>query len=132
MYRIAVCEDAPVTYLGTFYLGEIATGADDEFVGAAMSFIASDSYSTGNDKLFSIQLAPTSDPTKFLGFIEVNVGNMNDKEQVTGVYAQKETSGKGDLDYLPGLNELLVALSGTENFAVAAWTCPSTRTRARC
>ena len=84
-------------------------GEDDEFVYVALRLVSTDNYSTGDSKMFRIQITPTADPTKFLGFIEVNVGNMNDKDQVTGVYAQTDTSGKGDLDYKPGLNELMVA-----------------------
>ena len=80
----------------------------DQFFGAALNLVAGDSFSEANEKLFRIQLAPTSDPTKFLGLIQVNVGNMHDKDQVTGVNAQTETNGKQDLDYTPGLSEMLV------------------------
>ncbi|MBE6930897.1 MAG: S-layer homology domain-containing protein, partial [Ruminococcaceae bacterium] len=80
----------------------------DEFVNIAMNLVAGDSYSTGDKKAFSIQLAPTSDPTKFLGFIEVNIGNMRDKDQVTGVYAPSSESGDSDLDYMPGAGEMML------------------------
>jgi len=80
----------------------------DEFVNIAMNLVASDEYSTGDSKLFNIQLAPTTDPTKFVGFIEVNVGNVAEKDQVTGIYANKNTSGESDFDYAPGLSEAMV------------------------
>jgi len=81
----------------------------DKFVNVALDLVAGDSYSTGDDKLFRIQLTPTSDPSKFLGFIEANVGNMRDKDQVTGVYAPGSESGDQDLDYVPGLSEIMTA-----------------------
>ena len=96
---------------GKFVATDGSTAAEmdsgDEFVDLALWLVSSGNYSTGDDKLFRIQITPTADPTKFLGFIEVNIGNMNDKDQVTGVYAQTDTSGKGDLDKTPGLNELM-------------------------
>lgn len=79
----------------------------DQFVNIALNLVSSDSYTTGDSSMFSMQLAPTSDPTKFLGFIEVNIGNMSDEDQVTGVYANGDNSGEEDWDYSPGLSELL-------------------------
>lgn len=79
--------------------------ASDEYVNVLLSLAADDEYTTSDDKLFSIQLAPTSDPTKFLGFIEVNVGNMSDQEQVTGIYA---TESQEDFDHTPGLSEVMM------------------------
>ncbi len=87
----------------------------DMFVNIALDMVAGDSYSTGDNKAFRIQLAPTSDPTKFLGFIEVNVGNMRDKDQVTGIYAPGSSTGERDVDYMPGLNELMV-MAGKRSF----------------
>ncbi|MEG1578511.1 MAG: hypothetical protein RR336_07080, partial [Oscillospiraceae bacterium] len=92
-------------------LGEAAgTGASsmdfgDEFVNIALSLAAGDSYTTGDKKLFQIQLAPTSDPTKFLGFIQMNVGNM--ENNITGIYADSE-SRKSDFGYVPGPTGLMV------------------------
>jgi len=79
----------------------------DIFVSAALELVAGDSYSTSEDKLFRIQIAPTSDPTKFLGFIEANVGNIRDKDQVTGIYAPGSSPGDEDIDYVPGLSEIM-------------------------
>ncbi len=84
----------------------------DQFVNVAMNFVATDSYSTGDSKLFSIQISPTSDPTKFLGFIEVNVGNMDEEEepeQIFFVPTQFTSDEYGtDVGYTPGLNELML------------------------
>jgi len=85
-----------------------AMGFGDKFVNIALNIVSSEKYSTGDDKLLSIQLAPTNDPTKFLGFIEVNVGNIRDKNQVTGIYAPSSESGEQDIDYAPGLNEAML------------------------
>ena len=85
----------------------------DEFVNIALNLVASDSYTAPQGKMFSLRIAPTNDPTKFLGLMEANLGNMSDKDQVTGVYAGADTSGKSDLDYTPGLSELMT-LTGTK------------------
>ncbi len=86
----------------------------DEFVNIALNLVASDSYTERQGSMFSLRIAPTNDPTKFLGLMEANLGNMSDKDQVTGVYAGADTSGKSDLDYTPGLSELLT-LTGEKN-----------------
>lgn len=97
-----------LTNMGGFVGTEASTdslGIGDQFVSMLLRLVSSDQYTTGDDKLFSIQLAATSDPTKFLGFIEVNIGNMSDQDQVTGVYA---TGSQEDLDYAPGLAEVMM------------------------
>lgn len=91
-------------YAGTS--APITMDGKDAFVDTLLNLVADDDYTTGNDKLFSIQIAPTEDPTKFLGFIEANIGNMSDKDQVTGVYAQPGQTE--DFDYTPGLAEVLM------------------------
>lgn len=79
----------------------------DEYVGKALEFLSDEEYTKDDDKAFQLQLAPTSDPTKFMGFISVNLGTMNDSEQVTGVYGEAAT-GDADFDYTPGFRELMV------------------------
>lgn len=79
----------------------------DEYVGKALEFLSDEEYTKADDKAFQLQLAPTSDPTKFMGFISVNLGTMNDSEQVTGVYGEAAT-GNADFDYTPGFRELMV------------------------
>ena len=75
--------------------------------------MANDSYTKPDGSLFSLRLAPTNDPTKFLGLMEVNVGNMSDKDQVTGVYAGAN-GAQSDFDYTPGLSEILT-MTGEKN-----------------
>lgn len=77
----------------------------DKFVNVALSLAAGGTYTTGSDKAFEIQLVPTQDPTKFLGLIEVNVGNM--QNNVTGVYADS-VSRDEKLSYMPGIKEMMV------------------------
>ena len=83
-------------------------GKADRFFNAALNLVAGDSYSAENEGLFRIQLVPTKDAAKFLGFISVNVGNMSE-DQVSGVYTSDDTSGKNNLEYTPGLSEMMVA-----------------------
>lgn len=83
-------------------------GSADQFFNIALDLVASDNYSAESEGLFRIQLAPTKDATKFLGFISVNVGNMSE-DQVSGVYTSDNTSGKDNLEYTPGLEEMMVA-----------------------
>ncbi len=98
-------------FIGTGAGSTISSG--DQFVDIAMKLVGEDSYTKRDGSLLSMRIAPTNDPTKFLGFIEVNVGNMSDKDQVTGVYAGGDTNGKHDFDYTPGLSELMT-LTGTK------------------
>ena len=81
---------------------------NDMFVNILLQMVASDSYTTGSDGLFSLQLAPTSDPTKFLGFISLCGGGMNDADQVSKINAREDTSNQADFDYTPGLGEMMV------------------------
>ena len=89
-------------------------GVDDKFVSKLLELVAGDNYSADTDagKLFKIKIAPTTDPTKFMGFMTVNVGNMSDEDQVTGVYAQPDQTA--DFDYKPGLAEVMM-LSGIKS-----------------
>lgn len=79
----------------------------DEYVGKALEFLSDEEYTKADDKAFQLQLAPTSDPTKFMGFISVSLGTLNDVDQVTGVYGEAAT-GNADFDYTPGFRELMV------------------------
>lgn len=98
--------------------GYFATNADtdaefgDDYVMKALNFLSGDEYTTEEKSVFSIQLAPTSDPTKFLGFIELNVTNVGNN--VTGAFAG-DTGASEDFDYGPGLNETLF-LTKIRNF----------------
>lgn len=88
--------------MGTDAKNGMSTG--DKFVGAAMTLVAGDSFTKGRGGLFNMKLAPTSDPTKFLGFIEVNVGNMDsDSASMEMFYEEKEESA---LSVSPGYDEL--------------------------
>ena len=71
---------------------------DDDFVTIAMDLIAKDSYTGKDGSTFSIQLVPTSDPTKFMGLIQVNAGNMSDAVKVTGYE---------NFNYKPGVTDLM-------------------------
>lgn len=82
----------------------------DEFVGRALQMVASEDYSTEDESLFYIQLAPTSDPDKFLGLIQVNLGNMPEKEVIRGIETNKTI-----FDHTPGVLELLY-LTGHDSF----------------
>lgn len=79
----------------------------DEYVGTVLEFLSDEEYTKDDDKAFQLQLAPTSDPTKFMGFISVNLGTMDDSNQVTGVYGEAATGGE-NFEYTPGFQELMV------------------------
>lgn len=86
------------------------TFAEDKYVSLALEFVADKDYTEDDDKAFQMQIAPTSDPTKFLGLISISMGSMNDSDQVTGIYGEAVT-GKADLDAAPGFREIM-ALAG--------------------
>ncbi len=77
----------------------------DQFTQIALNLVADENYITDESKFFTIQIAPTSDPTRFLGFIEVNLGNM--ENNVTGVYADSQNRNV-DFSYGPGLSETML------------------------
>jgi|GEM_PF-1783883 len=84
----------------------------DPFVEVAMGLIDNDSYSTGDEKGFCMKVFPTSDPTKFIGFIEANIGKLPNEPQIDGFFtpeleALKEPGTR--VKYTPGLNELMLA-----------------------
>ena len=72
----------------------------DQFVGKALQLVAGGNFSEGRGSLFQMKLVPTADPTKFLGFVEVNVSNM--EGNVTGVYAEADAK----FSYKPGFKEI--------------------------
>ena len=90
-----------------------AEGADkemstaDQYVNKALQLVAGDGFSAGN--LFTIQITPTSDPTKFLGFIEVNIGDLHadDSEGKGQVYANFNPGEDVQKSYAPGLTEMM-------------------------
>ncbi len=80
------------------------TVTQDEWVSMAIELAGGGNYTASNKELFQMQVAPTDDPTKFMGFITVNLGDMNDKDQVSGIYG--ESKNNADFDYAPGFREL--------------------------
>lgn len=82
--------------------GQLHNG--DQYVQAVLNLVSDEDYITGGSKFFQIQLAPTTDPTKFLGFIQVNVSNMD--ENVAGVQADPEANSQ-KLSVGPGKDELM-------------------------
>lgn len=85
---------------GTSASDKVQTG--DKFVTVALNLISGEKYTGANGNLFNLQIAPTSDPSKFLGLIECNVGNM-----------ESPINGGDDKDfkYKPGLSEMLAITS---------------------
>lgn len=76
----------------------------DEWVSMAIKLAGTGNYTVSDKKNFQMQVAPTNDPTKFFGLIKANLGDMNDKDQVTGIYG--DPKNKADFDYAPGFREL--------------------------
>ena len=85
---------------GTSASDKVQTG--DKFVTVALNLIAGEEYTGANGNLFNLQIAPTSDPSKFLGLIECNVGNM--ESPING-------GDDKDFEYKPGLSEMLAITS---------------------
>ncbi len=84
----------------------------DEFANVAMNLVATDNYNTSGDKMFSIQITPTNDPSKFLGFIEVNVGNLKKEDElISGIFTPSFDSIKEHgtrMKYTPGMSEMML------------------------
>lgn len=80
----------------------------DSYVNTALNLVASDDGLNAGD-LFSIQITPTSDPTKFLGFIQVGFGDLHadDSEGKGQVYANFNPGEDVQKSYAPGLKEMM-------------------------
>lgn len=78
-------------------------GFGDRFVNAALELVAGDNFTEGRGGLFKVKISPTSDPTKFLGFVEVNVGGIDDDNPSLETFYEPEHE---DLDVSPGLDGL--------------------------
>nr|MCR4804193.1 hypothetical protein [Clostridia bacterium] len=50
-------------------------GTGDQFVNAILRLVSREQYTDGDPHLFEVKIAPTSDPTRFLGFIQANYGD---------------------------------------------------------
>ena len=103
-------------FTGTSGSGAKSMSFGDKFVGMAIDFISGDSFSVG--QAFQMKISPTSDPTKFLGFVQVGLGNMS-TENVTGVYADGSASSKGV--YTPGFKELCLLFSAGKEGALTKY-----------
>lgn len=81
----------------------------DNFVSAALNLVGSDSYTEATDGLFGIRFAPTADPSKFLGLIYVNAGQVkqSDDDAEYGFHCEADPT----LNYTPGLAEMQVLTS---------------------
>lgn len=78
----------------------------DQFVNTLLTLVAEDSYTTEESGSFSIKLAPTSDPTKFMGFVKVGVGKMLSDEAISGVYMNPNKDEYSSAK--PGLSETML------------------------
>lgn len=81
---------------------------EDSYVNTALNLVASDDGLNAGG-LFSIQITPTSDPTKFLGFIQVGFGDLHadDSEGKGQVYANFNPGEDVQKSYAPGLAEMM-------------------------
>lgn|GEM_PF-2910079 len=57
----------------------------DQFVNKVLQLVASDKYTDGSKQMFEVKIAPTADPTRFLGFMQLNVGTDIDGAGDTGI-----------------------------------------------
>ena len=89
----------------------------DSFVKTLLELVADDDYSADKDSAFTIKIAPTADPTKFLGFISVGVGGMDGNDQVSGVYAQEGQTTS--TEYMPGFAEAMMLVGAKSPFQYA-------------
>lgn len=78
----------------------------DQFVNTLLTLVAEDSYTTEESGSFSIKLAPTSDPTKFMGFVKVGAGKMLSGEAISGVYMNPNKDEYSSVK--PGLSETML------------------------
>ncbi len=82
--------------------------SNDQYVNVAMDLAAKREYTNGDSDLFRMRLAPTSDPTKFLGFVQVGLGEMGEEGQVSGTYLEDTKAGDSHMEYTPDLGDMLM------------------------
>ncbi len=86
-----------------------ATGANDkgdEFVGPALKLLANMEFTDSEDALLSMNIAPTNDPTKFLGLMSFSYSTMDDNEIQNGVEMNLLPGEGSDFGYTPGIQDL--------------------------
>ena len=64
--------------------GSNTMSTGDRFVNKVLQLVAGDEFTDGDTKLFEVKLVPTEDPTRFLGFMQLNVGTDLDDGADTG------------------------------------------------
>ncbi|MCR4772360.1 MAG: hypothetical protein K5855_08645 [Oscillospiraceae bacterium] len=75
--------------------GQNGMSTGDQFVNAILRLIARDDFTEGDEKLFEVKIVPTSDPTRFLGFMQANYGDRIEDAGDTGFsYLEQD-----DLEY---------------------------------
>ncbi|MCR4772677.1 MAG: hypothetical protein K5855_10250 [Oscillospiraceae bacterium] len=56
----------------------------DMFVNSILRLVAREEFTDGDEHLFEVKIAPTSDPTKFIGFMQANYGDRIEDAADTG------------------------------------------------
>lgn len=111
MIGAVATEESESLYATLEELGSTTVNAEgkmsttDELMQKGIELVASNANYSTEQTAFSLKLAPTEDPLRFLGFITINLGNMGSGHNITGVYPADGSGGgkkaSTDFDYLP-------------------------------
>ena len=113
----------------TASMGDMQMDGVDALILAGMSAVAGDTKYDASQETFAVRLTATSDPTVFRAFFCLNAGNMENDENVTGVYPDYTDAEnmvfaeagtiEGDKDLLPSAMDIYKVAKGEYGKGVA-------------
>ncbi|MBO7532012.1 MAG: hypothetical protein J6T50_09430, partial [Lachnospiraceae bacterium] len=78
----------------------------DDFVAGALKLLASMSFTNSDDMWVTLTITPTTDPTRFMSLIKVNLSNMDDHEaSQNGVEIIGQDSSE-EFEFVPNIEDL--------------------------
>ena len=113
----------------TASMGDMKMDGIDALILAGMKAVAGDTKYDASQETFAVRLTATSDPTVFRAFFCLNAGNMENDENVTGVYPDYTDAEnmvfaeagtiEGDKDLLPSAMDIYKVAKGEYGKGVA-------------
>ena len=82
-----------------------ADSKDDDFVSGSLNLLSNLQFTDADDMLISLNISPTTDPTKFMGLMKFKVSNMDDIEHPNGVEIIGQDSSS-EFEYKPNIEDL--------------------------
>ncbi len=65
--------------------GSNSLSTEDSYVNMILNLVSTSNFTDGDEHLFEVKIAPTADPTRFLGFVQANYGDRIEGAGDTGM-----------------------------------------------